>query len=45
LIYDISSVRIKGFEIHTNPKTGQEFFKDVKLSGHVPDIIKKIFGW
>ncbi|MBE5981385.1 MAG: DUF4280 domain-containing protein [Paenibacillaceae bacterium] len=45
LIYDISSSRVKGFELHTNPNTGQEFYKDVKLKGDVPDSIKNIFGW
>ncbi|WP_143320250.1 RHS repeat-associated core domain-containing protein [Clostridium sp. HBUAS56010] len=45
LIYDISSSRVKGFELHINPNTGQEFYKDVKLKGDVPDSIKNIFGW
>lgn len=45
LIYDISSKRIKGFQINKNPKIEQKFLKDKKLVGDVPEEIKNIFGW
>ena len=44
LIYDISAKRVKGFEFHTNPKTRNEFYKDVKLSGGISDVIRKMFN-
>jgi RHS repeat-associated protein len=44
LIYDISSKRVKGFNINVNPE-GKEFFQAFKLEGAVPDFIKTMFGW
>ena len=46
LIYDLSSKRVKGFKINTDP-AGKEFFQDYKLNpkDEIPDGLRKIFGW
>ncbi|SUY63002.1 Uncharacterised protein [[Clostridium] symbiosum] len=44
LIYDISSSRVKGFKINTNP-AGKKFLSPYKLDGPVPQFILDLFGW
>lgn len=46
LIYDLSSKRVKGFKINTNP-VGKEFFQDYKLNpkDEIPDGLREMFGW
>lgn len=44
LIYDISSSRVKGFKINTNP-AGEKFLSPYKLDGPVPQFILDLYGW
>ncbi|GKH03131.1 hypothetical protein CE91St54_38970 [Hungatella hathewayi] len=44
MIYDISSSRVKGFKINTNP-AGKKFLSPYKLDNPVPQFILDLFGW